>query len=331
MISSQTATFDDPDLYQRAIRAADAEMVVTGKGRFRAELTRIDLSQLWMQRGRDNLPSVTWMNNSPLRASIYFPTSKNQAAIDKCGMEVSPGDILVCSKGSSHHERTAGPIQWGAMSLTPEDLAAAGRALTGRELTLPAVTHLVRPAPALMAQLLELHKSAAHLAKATPILFAEPEVARALEQTLVHVMIRCMTDGAPDERIVGNRRHVAITARLEDLLMANRDRPLYLAEICSEIGVAERTLRTCCEEHLGMGPIRYLWLRRMHLAHSVLNQATPATATVTEIATAHGFWELGRFAVAYRKLFGESPSVTLNRSPVDPPTRQNRPFDLVAA
>jgi AraC-like DNA-binding protein len=69
----------------------------------------------------------------------------------------------------------------------------------------------------------------------------------------------------------------------------------------------------------------------MHLAHSVLNQATPATATVTEIATAHGFWELGRFAVAYRKLFGESPSVTLNRSPANPPAAPNRPFGLAAA
>jgi AraC-like DNA-binding protein len=255
----------------------------------------------------------------------------NQASFEKSGIKVSPGDIMVFSKGASYHERTTGPLHWGAMSLTPEDLAAVGRALVGRELTFPAHTHLVRPAPELMSRLLELHKSAAQFAKATPTLFAQPEVARALEQTLLHVMIRCLTDGAPDERIVGNRRHVAITGRLEDLLMANRDRPLYLAEICSEIGVAERTLRTCCEEHLGMGPIRYLWLRRMHLAHSVLNQATPATATVTEIATAHGFWELGRFAVAYRKLFGESPSVTLNRSPVDPPTRQNRPFDLVAA
>jgi AraC-like DNA-binding protein len=52
---------------------------------------------------------------------------------------------------------------------------------------------------------------------------------------------------------------------------------------------------------------------------------------VTEIATAHGFWELGRFSITYRKLFGESPSVTLGRSPVGPPTPRNHPFDLAAA
>jgi len=48
------------------------------------------------------------------------------------------------------------------------------------------------------------------------------------------------------------RRHYAIVARLEEFLEANLDRPLYLAEICPAIGVAERTLRIACEERLGI-------------------------------------------------------------------------------
>src|SRR5262252_4190427 len=115
----------------------------------------------------------------------------------------------------------------------------------------------------------------------------------------------------------GARRRFAIVARFEQFLAANHDRVLYLAEICAAVGTSERTLRNCCHEHLGMGPIRYLWLRRMHLARAALIRADPASATVTSIATDHGFWELGRFSVEYRTLFGESPSVSLRGSPHD--------------
>jgi AraC-like DNA-binding protein len=56
----------------------------------------------------------------------------------------------------------------------------------------------------------------------------------------------------------------------------------------------------------------------MHLAQRALRTADPESSTVTEIATNYGFWELGRFSVAYRGLYGESPSTTLRRPPDDP-------------
>ena len=106
--------------------------------------------------------------------------------------------------------------------------------------------------------------------------------------------------------------------RLEEALQANPGDALYMTELCRAVGVSYPTLRVCCQEHLGMGPKRYLWLRRMHLARRALRMADPEVTTVTEIATDYGFWELGRFSVAYRALFGESPSTSLHRQPVDP-------------
>jgi AraC-like DNA-binding protein len=89
-----------------------------------------------------------------------------------------------------------------------------------------------------------------------------------------------------------------------------------MPQLCATVGASYTTLRDCCQEFLGISPKRYLWLRRMHLVHRALRIADAEKATVTEIATDYGFWELGRFAVAYRSLFGEPPSAALRRPPV---------------
>jgi transcriptional regulator GlxA family with amidase domain len=166
------------------------------------------------------------------------------------------------------------------------------------------------------------------LAREVPDILTSAEVIRALEAELIHIMIRCLANGASVEATrTGPPRHNAILLQFEDFLSANPDRPLYLTEICEAIGVAERTLRSCCEEHLGMGPIRFLMLRRMHLVRRKLLQADASKTTVTRIATDYGFWELGRFSVTYRSLFGEQPSKTLQRPPEQ--SAINRPTSLV--
>lgn len=101
--------------------------------------------------------------------------------------------------------------------------------------------------------------------------------------------------------------------RFYAVLEAHPDGVLHTLDMCKALGVSNRTLNTCCNETLGMSPHRYLKLRQMHLVRRALQQADPQATTVTVIATDHGFWELGHFAVAYRKLFGELPSDTLRR------------------
>ena len=142
--------------------------------------------------------------------------------------------------------------------------------------------------------------------------------AQAIEQALVEAMVFCLADSHSEDVRNVQRRRARVMRRLEEVLAANPAEPLYMAELCAQVGVSYWTLRDCCLEYLGMSPKRYLWLRRMRLARRALKNADAERTTVTEIASDYGFCEFGRFSVAYRSLFGESPS-TARRRPLDDP------------
>jgi AraC-like DNA-binding protein len=268
-----------------------------------------------MQQGTESLPTISHSTVTVPRAIIRFLTRQNQPSFQHSGIEVSPDEIVVNDWRMAHRKYFI-PHHWGSMSLTPAALAAAGRVLVGQELNVPAVARIIRPPPDLMSRLTSLHSEAFRLA-ATPGKVLHPEVARSLEQALIHAMVRCWTEGMSVELCPRVRNRSAIMARLEDFLMANHNQPTYLAEICAATGVSERTLRVCCHEHLDVSPMRYLWLRRMHLARRALMRADPEVVTVTEVASTYGFGELGRFAVQFRALFGETPSASLHRAVYD--------------
>ena len=58
MPSSTAYTFADRDAFHAAIRAERVEGVVTARGEFHAELTRVDFDRLLMQRVVEKLPRV---------------------------------------------------------------------------------------------------------------------------------------------------------------------------------------------------------------------------------------------------------------------------------
>jgi AraC-like DNA-binding protein len=318
MAWSKVLSFPDSFSYQTNIRAADLEIIPTARGEFRAELTQVCLNQLSMQRARENLARICVGTVTPYRRVVGFLTDANQPPLKHNGKDVMWGDIIV-NDGNVMHRRTESRCAWGSMSLALDDFGAACRAVTGYELPRGTSTYVARPSPALMSRLLNVHERVGLMSRTDPDLLGSPEVARAFEQQLIHLMVRCLTDGEPLKFTAGLNRRRSIVTRFEEFLEANPGRAIYLTEICAALGVAERTLRGACEERLGMGPIRYLTLRRMYDARRTLLESDPSETSVTRIATDHGFWELGHFSIAYRSLFGETPSQSLRQ-----PANENR-------
>jgi AraC-like DNA-binding protein len=305
----QCKPFTDPDDYTAAIRGASAELTVIGRGRFSAKLTRIDLHRLWMHRFSDNLPRIAHSANVSGRTFVSFRTQPGPSLLS-AGLEMRPTDIMRHYEGQSSFQHSSGSASFGYMSLPIEEMASVGAEIAGCDLTPPRDMLIVTPPPAAMAKLQRLHAAAGRLAEEAPSVIAHPEAAHGLEQALIEALVGCLSQGEVLDR-PALRHHAMIMRRFRRAVEENPDQALYIPELCSSIGVAGRTLRTCCQEQLGMSPKRYLLLRRMHLARRALRESRRTTTTVTEIATRYGFWEFGRFAGAYRSLFGELPSTTL--------------------
>ena len=317
MSTSATRTFTDPDTYFAGIRNLQIDGVITKRGEFRAEATRIDLHRLWMHRFDERLPRIMRVTPSGKRSLILFATEPDQPTMQVSGIETSQDQIAVFGLDWPYYLRSSATCGWGTMSLTPEDLAAASEAIIGRPVTPPSFPRSISPPAPVASRLLRLHEAACGLAKTAPDILAKPEVARAIEEALLEAMILCLTEGHLEDVRNVHRHRATVMRRLEEVLTSAPDRPLYMPQLCAAVGASYTTLHNCCQEFLGISPKRYLWLRRMHLARWALRIADAEKTTVTEIATDYGFWELGRFAGAYRSLFGEAPSATLRRPPED--------------
>jgi AraC-like DNA-binding protein len=100
--------------------------------------------------------------------------------------------------------------------------------------------------------------------------------------------------------------------RAIDFMEANLVSPITLADVVAVSGIPGRTLYKHFNDSRGISPMRYLRNARMAKVREDLLRAN-ASESVTEIALRWGFNHLGRFAVEYRKRFGESPSATRHR------------------
>jgi AraC-like DNA-binding protein len=101
-----------------------------------------------------------------------------------------------------------------------------------------------------------------------------------------------------------------------DVIEAYPDRPLSVTAIARMVGVSARTLQDGFRRHVGFTPMAYARRVRLARVHHDLCEADPQWETVADIAHRWGFAHLGRFAAAYREIYGVTPSQTLRKEAV---------------
>jgi transcriptional regulator GlxA family with amidase domain len=205
----------------------------------------------------------------------------------------------------------SGSTSWGAMTLADEDMEPVCTSYLGHHPTRMSGFAVVTPPAAALARLRMLHSAVGDLPETSGRSVKQIEFARTLEQALMMAMVEGIgtADVRSDAR--GRQHHQMIIRRFFEALEAQAFGSFRTQTIDDAIDVSGRSLRKICEQQLGVSPKQYILLCHMRLARRALRRANPHITRVTDIATEFGFWELGRFAVTYHQIFGETPSATL--------------------
>jgi AraC-like DNA-binding protein len=311
MPGSVVSLFSEAEELQAALREDGVRnLLVTGRGQFRARLTQVTLHHLRISTGDEHLPRIAFVAVPEDTLLVSLPVGERPAPI-WAGVEMRVGEVITLGPGQRVHARSNGPCQWGAIRLPLEELIQYGGVLKGAAMIVPAIARW-RPPRAALRQLRHLHRAAVRTAEARSVVLADREAAHGLEQQVIHALVESLSTDPVYVETAAARRRRGILAALEELLEA--EPPPGITEIGTALGVSHRMLRECCKNNLGIGPSGYRRLRGMQRAHRVLRHENPETASVSAVARRYGFRGSGRFAAGYRALYSELPSATLRRN-----------------
>ena len=100
--------------------------------------------------------------------------------------------------------------------------------------------------------------------------------------------------------------------QVEDYILAHLKEHITIDDLVRISGVSSRSIYNGFKSFRGTTPMKYILQARLERVRQEL--LTPLQdKSVTQIATKWGFTQLGRFAAAYKKVYGESPSDTLRK------------------
>lgn len=241
----------------------------------------------------------------PLTGNGEQVTNRSAASVDQTHAGVlSPGDQigLKFDAGFEHLALIVEPksitAKLAALIDSPikEPLRFDGETDFGR----PAANHLRR-----LVQLLAADLNSPEL-QMPPAFLAEWE----------QLLMLCFLHGSQhnySHLLNGGARPIAPwqVRRVEDYIEANWDQPLTVESLALATGASVRSIFHSFKESRGYSPMLFLKQVRLKRARDMLQN--PGTdSSVTDVAYACAFNNLGHFAKDYFQAFGERPSETLN-------------------
>lgn len=304
-------TTEDPSVHEQATAPWDIAVTPLSRGPYKHAITFLTSPRLVLYRERfwcrtrvqGLSPEGMFCFAVPLRAG--GATRWWGAPLHETGLPVMmPGGIHVDVTEGQQHLIALINLQLFRDGIPEELMEAIEKA---------APTHVVPASRDAVARLGATLNALLDGALADPQALHHPHAARSMEQDLLAAFRQSLMLPTSAPRRIGRATRQGGLQRAVEYLRSVDTSSVTVADLCTEARATERTLEYAFRETFGTTPLRFLHLRRYHATRRDLLAAEAKTATVSEVALNNGFCHLGRFAVRYKALFGESPSQTLGR------------------
>jgi AraC family ethanolamine operon transcriptional activator len=241
--------------------------------------------------------------------------------VEWCGGEVAPEQLSYARPGSEVDFVLPDDSDHVAMFI-PESLMRSYFGPEAIDLALSDHRHHLAPATRSGSNLLRELASLVGRYHSRPDRLADARECNVIESQIMQMVTEVFPyDSTEVHFATRTRRREAFLRAIR--IGGNLGQRMAVPDLAAATGVSPRTLSLAFKESLGLTPQKYLLWRRLQHVHNELHTKTTESTSVAEVANRWGFSELGRFAVDYKRLFGESPSVTL-RARTMPKSRRFR-------
>ncbi|MFQ6538039.1 MULTISPECIES: helix-turn-helix domain-containing protein [Aphanothece] len=320
---------DGIERLQALLEGAGLPVTVTqlARGRLQGELLPLGLGPLKLLRIRLDRAIHAAGPKSAERQLVALDldghldgNARSQVPIRSHGQPLLPRALFGLSCAGEIHLTTFGRCDLALLMLGREELLRRADQLGCPMLEGALAGNWLRVDPGRFARLRRYLRQLFAAIEANPSLEPAAGFERLVNGDLIPLVLDALAHGS--EAMGGLRRppsRIELVKAAQRWMEANPGRPMHLEGLCREVHASRRSLIQGFREHLGMGPMTYLRLQRLHGIRRELLEADAKQIRIGARAADWGFLNPGHFARQYAVLFGERPSETLTaRIPLQP-------------
>ena len=307
-------SFSDFEPYCDAIVHADLSMRVLGMERPRYTIIQSLVGRLGLQWAQEGSGQLSEGSIDPEAFGLYMQLNDRPRLLN--GIPLDPHSIVVLPPGSEFCFSCDHANSWLAVRVPAELVAIPNAASQGKVLETVTVVRTGRKmANALRASVLTYLTSL----QSEPMLSRSPAAQASFENEILLIARRvCVSSlgmkvDSHASLSTRSKRHDQLAVEAAELIEASLKGSISVAELAKSLGVSERTLLTAFRSRFEQPPRRFIQSMRLNRARTMLRQASETGTFIQEIAAECGFWDFGRFASKYQRLFGELPVQTVRK------------------